>query len=922
MDNVEYLSSADLLLYLQNVCEDQEDIPAHDKELDIATLVGDGTPQEIQYVIDLCKCIDEFEEEEQIKATDRLIAYLLNSPIIDDAEVLEQAIELSATLYRNQSVARDGNLLTHRENNYAKALGHRYWQQGIREDLDESIRLSEEAVAASPQAMFILSSPIGTIQQQPGLEVHALSTLAARLDELFQLTGSLESLNHSINIMERLVTAVHGPDWEDSRTEWLGNLAASIQRRYEQNEGDTSEDIDRAIQISREALQMMNGNDARRSLMLCTLANALGGRAFATDQTDNLDEAVRLLREAHDITPTKDARNIEVCYNLALRLFQRHAASDVKEAISIAESTLEYTHNNHPIRPHLQNLLGALYYQQYTKGVSKEGALKILEISWEALRNSHYPSVLYRLQAGRRILRLCCEMQNWLAAYEAAIATIELIPKLSMREIRNSDRQRLLSKDDVAGFSSDAAAAALNAGKSGFEVIRLLEMGRGSLASSVAELRTDLTSLQREYPNMAEQFIKLRDQLQISSPGQHHVSQGFDALLSVIRQKPGFEDFLMPPGDQKILDAAADGPIIMLNQSEYRSGVDAILIERDNIRIMNLRVSLQDMNMPLGRLQDNDFLERLWGSVAKPILEGLGIGLPSPGAPLPRIWWIPTGALSRLPFHAAGCHFASFADSVIDRAVSSYSSSIKALLETRARSSWLPQQSKDNAVLIGMSNTPGCSTLHYAIKEVQKIANLFATYGFTSTVLSNGRAQKQSILQLLKTCAMFHFAGHAMEDPLNPLHSALLLHDKEKDPMTVESLLEVNLSERSPFLAFLSACRTGSVTLSRFQDESIHLVAAYQLAGFRHVIGSLWPIEDQASMSVAEETYRNLLQGITEDRVSRSLHEATQKLRDNARLVNGVRNHTEPRDIISVDSTNNKLREEEGSWIPFVHFGI
>ncbi|KAL5588232.1 hypothetical protein FOBRF1_014760 [Fusarium oxysporum] len=791
MDNVEYLSSADLLLYLQNVCEDQEDIPAHDKELDIATLVGDGTPQEIQYVIDLCKCIDEFEEEEQIKATDRLIAYLLNSPIIDDAEVLEQAIELSATLYRDQSVARDGNLLTHRANNYAKALGHRYWQQGIREDLDESIRLSEEAVAASPQAMFILSSPIGTIQQQPGLEVHALSTLAARLDELFQLTGSLESLNRSINIMERLVTAVHGPDWEDSRTEWLGNLAASIQRRYEQNEGDTSEDIDRAIQISREALQMINGNDARRSLMLCTLANALGGRAFATDQTDNLDEAVRLLREAHDITPKKDARNIEVCYNLALRLFQRHTASDVKEAISIAESTLEYTHNNHPIRPHLQNLLGALYYQQYTKGVSKEGALKILEISWEALRNSHYPSVLYRLQAGRRILRLCCEMQNWLAAYEAAIATIELIPKLSMREIRNSDRQRLLSKDDVAGFSSDAAAAALNAGKSGFEVIRLLEMGRGSLASSVAELRTDLTSLQREYPNMAEQFIKLRDQLQISSPGQHHVSQGFDALLSVIRQKPGFEDFLMPPGDQKILDAAADGPIIMLNQSEYRSGVDAILIERDNIRIMNLRVSLQDMNMPLGRLQDNDFLERLWGSVAKPILEGLGIGLPSPGASLPRIWWIPTGALSRLPFHAAGCHFASFADSVIDRAVSSYSSSIKALLETRARSSWLPQQSKDNAVLIGMSNTPGCSTLHYAIKEVQKIANLFATYGFTSTVLSNGRAQKQSILQLLKTCAIFHFAGHAMEDPLNPLHSALLLHDKEKDPMTVESLLEL-----------------------------------------------------------------------------------------------------------------------------------
>ncbi|KAF5530424.1 tetratricopeptide-like helical [Fusarium mexicanum] len=791
MDRVQYRSSGDLQQYLQDICDDQEDIPAHDIELDIPTLVGNGTPQEIRYAINLCRCIDEYEEGEQIKQIDTLIEYFLNSPIIDDPEALEQAIELSAELYRDQSVASDRRLLTYRANNYAKALGHRYWQQGNREDLDESIRLSEEAVAASSQAMSILSSPIGTVQQRPGLEVHALTTLAARLEELFQLTGSLESLDRSINIMESLVAAVHGPNWESSRTEWLGNLAASIQRRYEQNEGEGTEDIDRAIKISQEALQMMDENDDRRPQMLYTLANALGGRAIATNQTDILEECIRLLREAHDTTPAKDTRKVEVCCNLALRLLQRNKASDINEAVSLAESTLGYIHTNHPTRPHLQNLLGALYYEQFTKSSSTEAALKVLEISWQALRNSHYPSVLYRVQAGRRILHLCCEMKNWLAAYEAAIATIELIPKLSMREIRTSDRQRLLSKEDVAGFSSDAAAAALNAGKGGFEVIRLLEMGRGSLASSVAELRTDITFLRREYPEMAEQFVGLQDQLQIHSPGQHHASQEFDALLNVIREKPGFEDFLMPPSNENILHAAADGPIIMLNQSEYRSGVDAILIERDNVRIMNLSISHHDINMPPGRLQDKPFLERLWRSVAKPIFEGLGIGLPSPGISLPRIWWIPTGTLSRLPFHAAGCHFTPFADSVLDRAVSSYSSSIKAILETRARSSWLPEPRKDEAILIAMSNTPGCSTLQYAIEEVQKIEKLFSANGFITTVLSNDRAQKSSIFQLLETCAMFHFAGHAMEDLLNPLHSTLLLHDNERDPMTVESLLEV-----------------------------------------------------------------------------------------------------------------------------------
>ncbi|KAH7246762.1 CHAT domain-containing protein [Fusarium tricinctum] len=923
MDNVGQISCAALLKRLRKILNGEEDLPDHDMEFSIPALLEGGTPQEIEELINLCEVIAIFEEQEHLQSTDKLVTCLLNSSIVEDStEALDKVIRLSAELCKDEFVAKESDRLTYRANNYAVALARRYWQQGKPEDLDKAIALSEKAVAASSQATFIMSKPRGTILQQPGLEVQALNTLAARLDEHFQLTGALESLNRSISIMESLLASVSGPNWKASRAEWLGNLAASLQRRYEQNDGDSTDDIDRAIDISRDLLQATDQSDPQRPLVLCTLANALGGRAGATNQIHDLEAATDLLREARNITPTYHAKSIEVGYNLALRLFQRGALADVNESISVAESTLERTDINHPIQPHLQNLLGALHYEQYLQRPSKQGALRALELSWDAIQSSHYPSVLYRVQAGRRILHLCCEMDNWLAAFKAALATVELIPRLSSREIRNSDKQRLLSKEDVVGFSSDAVAAALNAEKSEFEAVRLLEMGRGSLASSVAELRTDITALRREHSELAQRFIQLRDELQIKSSRQHSASIEFDTLLSEIRQQPGFERFLLPLTNQAILDAARNGPIVMLNESKYRRGIDAILIEQERIRLVKLGVTLEDVKVPLSCLQDQAFLERLWDLIARPILEELGIGLPSSGVPLPRIWWIPTGSLSRLPFHAAGRHFTSSTDGVIDRVVSSYSSSIRTLLDTRSCPAWRPKLKKDNVLLVGMSDTPGCSTLPYALEEIRTIASLFATKGFGNTLLDNSRAQKQNVLHLLKTCSIFHFAGHAMEDALNPLRSTLLLYDREKDPMTVENLLHLNLNENSPFLAFLAACETGRVTLSRFQDESIHLVAAYQLAGFRHVIGTLWSVEDQMSLNVAKGMYTNLLHGMTDERVSRSLHEATRRLRDTARDLKEVTNQPDSRDIISVDSTDCGLIREGGSWIPFVHFGI
>ncbi|RSL71736.1 hypothetical protein CEP53_001343 [Fusarium sp. AF-6] len=895
------------------------------REEDLSAYLGQGSPEEIESAIALCELCDE-EEQGGGQARDMLVVTLFD--LFEKGgsrRHLDCAINLAKELYELGVTTRHEDRRTQRASNYAKALGHRYWLDGDPEDLHESIRLSEEAVDASPHARSILNRPMGTILHNPSIEIHALNTLAARLEERFQLAGSLSDLNRSIDIRERLIAAVPWEAWKDSWVEWILNLMASLQRRYEQAEGDSRNDIDRAVDLSETALGYLREESLSTTPALCTLAHALGGRAGVTQQLNDLDRAIQLLREAQRNTPANHANSLEIGVNLAMRLFQRYemidteTTTDLDEAMGVAESTLDRTPDGHPIQAHLHNFLGLFSYASFRRSSSESVADEALHHFRQALSSPHYPSVFYRVQAGRMMLRICCDTERWQEAYEASLTAIELIPKLSSRAIQISDKQRVLSADDVVGFGADAAAAALQSGQSGHTALRLLEMSRQSLAASVAELRVDLMALRTTYPALAEQMDSLRDELQNDSPRQHAANGEFDTLLEEIRQKPGFEHFLKPPSDEDIREVAQH-PLIVLTVSAYR-GVDAILIERDEVHVLNLGgVTLEAVQKRSRDLQKPSLLRWLWDSIAKPVLDKLRLTRLSPEGRLPRIWWIPTGILSGFPFHAAGYHSNGSADSVIDLAVSSYSSSVKALVDSRRRSSSVPRPEDTKALLVAISNAPKSSPLGGAVREVQAVETLFKSKRFSSKRLGDSRVSKEDVLEGLKTCQIFHFAGHGVENMSDPLRSALLLHDWETDPLTVGSLLEVNLSGGAPFLAYLSACETGRVSESKFRDESVHLIGAYQLAGFRHVIGTLWAVDDNGSVEIAEATYKNMLEDMTDESVSRSLHKAARSLRDDIPKVEA--GQTDARDIISVGSSKDESGKDRTSWIPFVHFGM
>jgi CHAT domain-containing protein len=120
-----------------------------------------------------------------------------------------------------------------------------------------------------------------------------------------------------------------------------------------------------------------------------------------------------------------------------------------------------------------------------------------------------------------------------------------------------------------------------------------------------------------------------------------------------------------------------------------------------------------------------------------------------------------------------------------------------------------------------------------------------------------------------------------VSDLLDPGSSRLLLHDHESHPLTVAAISRLRLPNAA--LAFLSACST-TTTAQQLADEAVHITAAFQLAGYCRVIGTLWRIGDSAAAGVSKEVYRLLTTNGTApaqlDASAHAIHDATKRRRD------------------------------------------
>ena len=534
-----------------------------------------------------------------------------------------------------------------------------------------------------------------------------------------------------------------------------------------------------------------------------------------------------------------------------------------------------------------------------------------------------------RAVAARGWGRAAAGGRRWQEAVAGFAAGAELLGLVAPRSLTRGDQEHLL--EELGGLGADAAACCVHAGLAD-RAVELFEQGRGVLLGQALDTRTDLTALAEQHPGLAARFTALRDDLDRAGDpagppaalptGTDGTAEGraeaarrdverrraaaaaFDQVIAEIRQLPGFGGFLRPPRVAELLAAAAEGPVVVVTVSRF--GSHALILTGGGVldpvplpgltpqtvydRVAGFVGALEDAWSPAagagGRAaaeqQLGDTLGWLWDALAGPVLGRLGItGPPRDGQPWPRLWWCVSGLLSFLPVHAAG-HHDTRADAapatVIDRVISSYTPTLRALTHARRPGPATVGGGRDRpgagdrVVAVAMPHTPGAADLPGAQAEA---AGLQRRFPGRVTVLTGTQATHDTVLAALPAGRWAHFACHGASDLSNPSASCLLLTDHRQRPLTVVDVARLRLDGAG--LAFLSACSTARPG-GRLADEAIHLASAFQLAGYRHVIATLWPVGDQHAVDLAADIYTTLTTAGEGD-VAGAVHAAVRRMR-------------------------------------------
>jgi len=175
--------------------------------------------------------------------------------------------------------------------------------------------------------------------------------------------------------------------------------------------------------------------------------------------------------------------------------------------------------------------------------------------------------------------------------------------------------------------------------------------------------------------------------------------------------------------------------------------------------------------------------------------------------------------------------------------------------------------------MIAMPQTPGATGLAGVHREIAVLAELFPRL----RVRRGAEATRAEVLEALPGAPWLHLACHGAQDLTSPAEGRILLYDGD---LRLPDLSGQRLPGAE--LAFASACHTSRGGLN-VPDEGLTVVAALQLAGFRHVIGTLWAIADSEAPALAHDVYTGLRTpagGIVTDSTAAALHHAVRRLRD------------------------------------------
>jgi hypothetical protein len=781
--------------------------------------------------------------------------------------------------------------------NLGFALWDRFERTGQPDDGDQAIARLEEAVLATA----------AWDHPDPGAP---LSNLALALRRRFERTGRSADLHQALTLLHQALSLTDTAD--PRRPERESNLAIALLARFELL--GAPRDIDRAIDLFQQAADATPERHRTRVARLSNLASAFLTRfEHLRAARADLDRTVALLDEALGITDPQQADSAALSLNLANALRARFRLErdprDLQRAIATGEQAVKAAPADHPARGRVLASLADTFIDRYRATNETADLDRALRLSEDAATIATEPAPERARHAytwGQR----AAEAKRWESALRGFSIAVGLQNQVAHRSLTRPDQQRLLR--DLAGVGANAAACALQLGQVE-RAVTLWEQGRGVLLGQLLDIRSEFSDLAAEHPQLAGRFIELRDQLDrphavdTTAAGERPTrraarerentnlarerAEQFDRLLADIRAK----GFLKPPSIDRLRAVATSGPLVLLNITAIRS--DALIVtpiavehvELPSADIGTVQHRVDQFAVALSTLADReasaaarsdaeqtliDILGWLWDAITAPVLDRLRLEPSDNGEPLTRLWWLPSGPLSFLPLHAAGHHIGATGTrhSALNTVISSYAPTIRALMHTRRQTSDVASEA-NQLLVCAMTRTPGATPLAGAASEA---ADLRARFDKDARLLADHAATYASVTDAVPHYRWAHFACHGVSDTDDPSVSRLLLDDHETRPLTVLDLSRLELPHAE--LAFLSACSTARPAHD-LPDEALHLAAACQLAGYRHVIGTLWPIGDHDAPAFANAIYATLPRRSPAGDVATAVHRATQAAR-------------------------------------------
>ncbi|KAI9573806.1 CHAT domain-containing protein [Boletus coccyginus] len=329
-------------------------------------------------------------------------------------------------------------------------------------------------------------------------------------------------------------------------------------------------------------------------------------------------------------------------------------------------------------------------------------------------------------------------------------------------------------------------------------------------------------------------------------------------VISNVRKLPRLSQFLLPSLFPDLQCAASEGPVIIVNASEYSCDALIVLLDREPVHIplhitqegvQELSTGLHALTVRARRLdvmrELAGFLRKLWDQIVSPIVDFLRTTHPSQS----RIWWCPTAEFSVFPLHAAG-PYRKGQRNLPDIYISSYTPTLSALIRARRRDPSSPATQRKCFIAIGQAKAEGENELVSVGAELDNIARRIDGHA-TFMRIDGEESCISRVVEELGKNDWVHLACHGLPNPKKPFESAFALHDGH---FTIQRIIGCDL--KNPEFAYLSACHT-TVGDEESPDEAIHLASAMQFAGFRSVIGTTWAVDDGETNRITSTFYRH-----------------------------------------------------------------